>query len=156
MSFPTHETIFGIINYKNKQYDLLTNPLDDIIREKINIYKNKNKCGISTAPWSSNKFEWIVENNKLFLISIKLKLCENQDNLINNIFNTNKLFASYLNDSIKLLVSKKEMKVMHNLKIKMQRDVIILKFNDGKLINSYNKVEEYNLINLKYYIDKED
>ena len=155
MSFPTQETIFGTIIYKDKQYDLLTNPLDKILYQKITQYKKDNDCGISTAPWNNNKFQWIVEDDKLYLVSIKFKLCQNENNLISEIFDTKKLFASYFNDDIKLLVSKKELEQIKNSKVKMQRDILILKFSNGILIDTIDEIEEYKTLNLKCYIKSE-
>ena len=154
MSFPTQDTIFGIIIYKDKQYDLLTNPLDETLYQKITKYKKDNDCSISTAPWNNNKFQWIVEDNKLYLVSIKFKLCQNENNLISEIFDTKKLFASWHNNDVKLLISKKEMEHIKNGKVKIQRDILILKFSNGILIDTINEIEEYKTLNLKYYINE--
>jgi len=155
MSFPTKDTIYGTIIYDNKKYELLNNPLNESLYHKIIQYKDDNNCGISTAPWSVNNFEWLIEDNKIYLISVKLKLCEKKGNIIFDIFNTNKLFASWLNDKIKLLISKKKIETMKNGKIKMQRDILILKFSEGIVTNARKKTEDYQTLNLKYYIDEE-
>ncbi len=155
MSFPIQDTIFGTIIYKDKKYDLLANPLDKILYQKITQYKKDNDCSISTAPWNNNRFQWIIEDDKLYLVSIKFKLCQNKNNLISEIFDTKKLFASWLTDDIKLLISKKEIEHMNNDKVKMQRDILILKFSNGILIDIINTTEEYKTLNLEYYIKSE-
>jgi hypothetical protein len=154
MGFPTKDTVFGTIFYKDNKYDLLTNPLSEKKYQKLNKYKKENNCGMSTASWNVNNFEWIIDNNKLYLIDIKLKLCKNQDNLINEIFKTSKLFANWLNDDIKLLISKKEIEPSKSSKVKMQRDIFVLNFNNGLLIDSNKITEQYQSFNLKYYIEK--
>ena len=152
MSFPTQDTIFGTIIYKDKKYDILNNPLEKTLYQKITQYKKDNDCVISTAPWNNNKFQWIIEDDELYLVSIKFKLCQNKNNLISEIFNIKKLFASWLNDDVKLLISKKEIEHINNGKVKVQRDILILKFSNGILIDTINEIEEYKTLNLEYYI----
>jgi len=155
MSFPIQDTIFGTIIYKDKKYDLLANPLDKILYQKITQYKKDNDCGISTAPWNNNKFQWTIEDNKLYLVSIKFKLCQDKNNLISEIFDTKKLFASWFSDDVKLLISKKEIEHIKNSKVKMQRNILILKFANGVLTDTTNSTEEYQALNLEYYIKSE-
>jgi len=88
MSFPTKDTIFGTIIYKDKQYDLLTNPIYKLLYQKITKYK-------------------------------------------------------------------KEIEHMNNGKVKMQRDILRLKFSNGVLIDIIKKTEEYKTLNLEYYIKSE-
>lgn len=62
MSIPTSETIFGTIEFQNNTYELLSQPLSNEQFEKIKQYKKDNNCAISSAPWSVNKYKWIVED----------------------------------------------------------------------------------------------
>lgn len=153
ISFPTEDTVFGKIQYKNKKYDLLNQPIGKAQSDKINQYKKDNDCGISSAPWSVNKFDWIIKDDKLYLSSIKCKLCKNKENLINNIFNTNELFASWVNKDIKLLVSKKELGNNKQGRMMIEREVLILEFENGSLKKSRLETEQYCLLNLKKYLD---
>ena len=100
-----------------------------------------------------NKFDWIIKDDKLYLSSIKCKLCKNKENLINNIFNTNELFASWVNKDIKLLVSKKELGNNKQGRMMIEREVLILEFENGSLKKSRLETEQYCLLNLKKYLD---
>lgn len=148
MSIPTTETTFGTIEFQNNTYELLSQPLSDEQFEKIKLYKKDNNCGISSAPWSVNKYKWIVEDNKLYLIEIYFKLCEDQSNHIQNIFDTDKLFASWVNREIKLLVSKKDIDDK-----KAKREVIILDIQNGVIKNHTNDVEKYTIPKLRQYME---
>lgn len=147
MSIPTSETIFGTIEFQNNTYELLSQPLSDEQFEKINQYKKDNNCSISSAPWSVNKYKWRVENDKIYLIDIQFKLCENKLNHIENIFDTNKLLASWVNRELKLLVLKED---IDNQKVK--REVIFLDVQKGVIKNCKNITEEYNIPRLRLYI----
>lgn len=154
MSIPTKDTVFGKIQYKNKEYDLLNQPIGKIQSDILNQYKKENNCGISSAPWSVNKFEWIIKDDKLYLSSIKCRLCENQENLISDIFDTNELFASWVNKEIKLLVSKKELGLNKQQKMMIEREVIVLNFENGILKHFQKETEQYPSSSLKYYLDQ--
>lgn len=148
MSFPTSETVFGTIEFQNNSYELLSQPLSDEQFEKIKQYKNDNNCGSSSAPWSVNKYKWVVEDNKLYLIDIRFKLCEDKSNHIQNIFDTDKLFASWVNRELKLLVSKEDIDSK-----KAKREVIVLNVQNGVLKNYKNTLEEYNIPKLRQYME---
>lgn len=148
MSIPTQETVFGTIEFQNKTYDLLSQPLNDKCFEKINKYKKENNCGLSSAPWSVNRYKWIIEDNKLYLVDIHFKLCDDKSNHIQNIFDTDKLFASWVNHELKLLVSKED---IDNKKAK--REVLVLDVQGGIVKNYKNVVEEYNIPRLRQYMD---
>lgn len=153
MSIPTKDTVFGKIQYENKQYDLLSQPIDKIQSDKLNQYKKENNCGISSASWSVNKFEWIIKDGKLYLLSIKCKLCKNQENLISDIFDTNELFAFWVNKDIKLLISKKELGNNNQGRMMIEREVLILSFENGLLNKLKRETEQYRSSSLKNYLD---
>jgi len=154
VSIPTKDTVFGKIQYKNKKYDLLNQPIGKVQSDKLNQYKKDNNCGISSVPWSVNKFEWIIKDDNLYLSSIKCKLCKNKENLINDIFNTSELFASWVNKEITTLVSKKELGNNKQGRMMIEREVLILEFENGSLKKSRLEIEQYRSSNLKNYLDQ--
>ena len=82
MSFSTSTTVYGQIIIEDKIYDLLSQPLGDEQKKTIDDFKKEHNCGISSAPWSVNKYKWILEDNKLYLIVVIFKLCEDKANVI--------------------------------------------------------------------------
>jgi hypothetical protein len=155
MSFPTKDTTFGTIIYKNNKYDLLTNLLSKNEHQKINKYKKENNCTIVMSPNSGNIFEWLIDDNKLYLISIKFRQCKNKTNAIDKIFHTKKLLASWVNSKIKLITSKKELGRNEQKKMIIEREILIMDFQNGVLVNLAKKIEQYSSSSLKYYIDEE-
>lgn len=156
MSIPTKDTIFGQITYKNKQYDLLNQPLGEVQADKLYKYKKKNNCGMSSAPWIVNKFEWIIKDDKLYLSSIKCKMCKNKENLISDIFDTNELFASWVDKDIRLLVSKKELGMNEQKRMMIEIEFLILNFKNGLLKNLKKETEQYRSSSLKHCLDSMD
>ncbi|MEA3387180.1 MAG: hypothetical protein U9Q66_02070 [Patescibacteria group bacterium] len=148
MSFPTTETIFGIIEFENKTYDLLSQPLEDEQFKKIKKYKKENNCGSSSAPWSVNKYKWKVKDSKLYLQEIYFKLCKDKSNHIKNIFTTTNLFASWVSVDVKLLVAKQDID-----KKLASREVIILNIENGVIFKATHDIEEYNIPKLRTYIN---
>ena len=72
MSFPTKDTTFGTIIYKNNKYDLLTNPLSTKEYQKINKYKKENNCAIIMSPTGGNIFEWLINDDKSYLLFLQI------------------------------------------------------------------------------------
>jgi hypothetical protein len=156
MSFPTKDTTFGTIIYKNNKYDLLTNLLSKNEHQKINKYKKENNCAVVMSPTGGNIFEWLIDDDKLYLISVKFKQHINYTiNVIDDIFHTKKLFASWVNSEIKLITSKKELGTDTQKKMIIEREILIMDFQNGILVNLAKEIEQYSSSNLKYYIDKE-
>lgn len=151
MSFSTKDTIWGQIEYNNRKYDLLDRPLSNEIWDKINLYKKENNCGTSSASWSSNKFEWIIEDNKLFISSLKFRFCKNKNNLIPMIFKVEKLYASWVNENIRLVLSKKELDFNQCNEIQIEREILLLSFKNGILLTSSKEIERYISKSLKDY-----
>lgn len=152
MSFPSNDTIWGQIDYNNKKYDLLDRPLSNEIWDKINLYKKENMCGVSSASWSSNKFEWIIEDNNLYISSLKCRLCKNKDNLIPAIFKVDKLQALWVNEDMRLVLSKNELGLNNKGKMIIERELLVLAFKKGILISSSKEIEKYTSKSLKYYL----
>jgi hypothetical protein len=155
MSFPTKDTIFGTIIYKNNKYDLLTNPLSKNEYQKITKYKKENNCTIIMSPTGWNIFEWLIYDDKLYLTSVKFRQCKNKINAIDEIFHTKKLFASWIDDKIKLLISKKELGKDEQKKMIIEREILIIDFQNGILADLTKEIEQYVSQDLKYYIDEE-
>ena len=141
MSVPTSTTIFGQIVIDEQAYDLRTQPLGDEQKKRINDFKKEYKCGISSAPWSVNKYKWILEGNKLYLIEVFFKLCEDKSNLIQKLFATTKLEAQWLNGEIKVWMGDLEDYSNPDKPREKKRKLMILDFIDGMLISS-NEIEE--------------
>ncbi|MGE3301368.1 MAG: hypothetical protein AB7I39_13165 [Arcobacter sp.] len=153
MSIPISTTVFGQITIDDLTFDLLTQPLSDSQFEKIKQFKKDNNCGISSAPWSVNKYKWILEDDKLHLVDVRFKLCEDKSNNIQNIFDTDKLFASWLNKELKVLIHEIPEYNNPNKKREKKRKVLMLKFKDGVII-SKNEIEEiYTSNRLQDYIE---
>jgi len=156
MSFPTKDTTFGTIIYKKNKYDLLTNPLSKNEHQKINKYKKENNCTIIMSPTDGNIFEWLIDDDKLYLISVKFKQhTDYTTNVIDKIFHTKKLLASWINSEIKLIASKKELGRDAQKKMIIEREILIMDFQNGILVNSTKEIEQYSSSSLKYYIDEE-
>jgi hypothetical protein len=134
----------------------LTNPLSKNEHQKINKYKKENNCAIIMSPIGGNIFEWLIDDDKLYLISVKFKQHINYTtNVIDNIFHTKKLLASCVNNEIKLIISKKELGADAQKKMTIEREILIMDFQNGILVNSTKEIEQYSSSSLKYYIDEE-
>lgn len=152
MSIPISTRIFGQITIDDITFDLLSQPFSDEQFEKIKQFKKDNKCGISSAPWSVNKYKWIVEDDKLYLVDVRFKLCEDKSNHIQNIFDTDMFFASWLNKELKVLIHEIPEYNNSNKKREKKRKVLMLNFKDGVII-SKNEIEEIYISNkLQDYI----
>lgn len=81
--------------------------------------------------------------NKLYLRSLEFKLFEHLGNLIVTIFNQDRLFASWVNSDVRLVVSKKDLGISANSYIEFEREILILSFSNGVLIESKKEVERY-------------
>lgn len=141
MSFPTSTTIFGQIVIDEQVYDLRSQPLGDEQKKRINDFKKEHNCGISSSPWSVNKYKWILEGNKFYLIEVFFKLCEDKSNLIQKLFATTKLEAQWLNGEIKVWMGDLEDYSNPDKPREKKRKLMILDFIDGMLISS-NEIEE--------------
>lgn len=154
MSIPRKGTVFSKLTFEDKEYSSFSNPLSDEIREKIQIYKKTKNLPYSSAPWVFNKYRWIVEDGKLYLNYIHL-LDDDKDNCIKEIVGNVKIFASWVNEDVKLLLSKQDIeKIRDNfteLELKaintkgralVQRDIKVLSFTDGQLTRIEEKITE--------------
>jgi hypothetical protein len=150
MSFPTKDAVFGKIVYKNREYGVLNRPFTEKELKKINGYLKENNCGYSSANWRSYYFKWIIEDKKLYLVSIKLETCKNGKNLINQIFNTNKWFINF-NGGIDVVESKKILKRVDKNFVMKERKIFTLNFQNG-VLNSESEIvrEEYLALNFDF------
>lgn len=153
MSFSTSTTVYGQIIIEDKIYDLLSQPLGDEQKKTIDDFKKEHNCGISSAPWSVNKYKWILEDNKLYLIEVIFKLCEDKSNLIQKLFATTKLEAQWLNGEIKVLMGDLEDYSNPDKPREKKRKLMILDFIDGMLISSREIEEIYTTNRLLDYLE---
>lgn len=175
MSLPNKGTTFGKLKFNNHIYEIFSRPLSDDIADKIKKYKKLHKVGMTTNPWHTNKYEWEIINNKIYLTFIYLfdgfKNFHNAKlkNYIFDIFGTDKIFADWLNKDIKLLISKKDILEPDNTMTEeekyaiatkgrafVQREVKVLSFSNGELINESDCfIEKYiEKMRLKDYIEE--
>lgn len=182
MSLPRRGTTFGEIEINGETYKIFNCPLSDEIVEKLYKYKT-NGAGINTsAPWFTDAYKWSIVNNKLYLnemniLSFDRELYEksmaeggefyvakskilkidscSKKNIIQELFNTDKLFAEWQNKDIKLLLKEE---ILH-CEIKGRKDYIkmnsrVLKFKDGVLVSTHDEIEEFAKISFKNYIEE--
>jgi len=76
-------------------------------------------------------------------------------NIINELFNTDKLFAQWQNKDIRLLLSQETDDVQNDkFREKVTMNLRILKFKDGVLIATYDEIEEFTRRQLKNYVEE--
>lgn len=153
MSFLTSTTVFGQIIINNKSYDLLSQPLSDEEFKKIKQFKKENNCAISSAPWKVNKYKWILENNKLYLIEVFFILCKDKSNLIQKVFDTTKLEAQWLNEEIKIWMQDLEDYSNQDKPREKKRKLMTLDFKDGVLVSFQERDEIYTTNKLLDYLE---
>ena len=68
------------------------------------------------------------------------------------IFEKNRLKAKWFSGDVKLLISSKLIKTEKNKRRLYQREIFILSFKNGKLIEYKTDIEKYTQCNLKDYI----
>ncbi|MBD3830923.1 MAG: hypothetical protein IE890_10630 [Arcobacter sp.] len=153
MSFSTSTTVYGQIIIEDKIYDLLSQPLGDEQKKTIDDFKKEHNCGISSAPWSVNKYKWILEDNKLYLIEVIFKLCEDKSNVIEKVFSTKELEAIWLSSELQVLIEDYKDYSNPDKPRERKRKLMILDFNDGILISSREIEEIYTTNRLLDYLE---
>ena len=150
MGTPNKNRVFGQIKYKNKLYDIvISSLLNQEIQSIIQKFKRDKNCTTSSAPWLHEKYHWNVENDKIYLESIRFDLCS-YDNQIINIFGKNKLFANWV-QKVYLLESQKLLK-RDGVNTYYQRKILVLYFENGILFRTKIHSEDYVIKELKNYI----
>jgi len=163
MSYIRGDTTWGSIKIDKKTYEILYNTCPKI-PDKAWEYKQKHNffAGFGNPRRYSN-YEVMIKNNKLYLTNIEFREHKKSgqlfwsDNLINNIFNKEKIFLKNQNSEIKLLVNK-EIKNLCNIQTKgefhsIKMQLLILNFKNGELISSSNKEVYTSYRALKNYIE---
>ena len=167
MSMPTTGTTFGKLKLDNIDYNIFNLPISEDIIVKIQDYKKEHKLGYTSAPWIANKYEWFIEDNKLYLKYMHF-FNDPQDNAMDSIFGISPLFAEWVDEEIKILISKKDILEADNTiteneinavnkqgRILVDREVKILSFSKGILKSvSPTLTERYTQRQLKYYIER--
>ena len=179
MGIPTKGTVFGQIELDEKIYDIITSPISDKIREDIHKYRSENHCISSSASFLNDGYRWVVEDDKLYLTAInisclnkeyiaKLEAREegkefsneekreyfsnyNKQNILESLFNTDKLFAEWFSGEIEVVLESDEV-------IKNNRKFVTLKLNilttiEGKVVSSKETIEKYDIRHLDYIVE---
>lgn len=81
--------------------------------------------------------------------------CMGKKNIIQELFNTDKLFAQWQNKDIKLLLSQETNTIEDNkLREKVTMNLRVLKFKDGVLTATNDEIEEFTHRTLKNYVEE--
>jgi len=163
MSWIRGDATWGTIQINNKTYEILHSTCAEI-PNKAGKYRQKHSFmgGFGNKSRFIN-YEVMIKDNKLYLTSIKFRKHNKYrelfwtDNLINDIFNKEKIFLKNQNSEIKLLINK-EIKNLCNIETKrefhsIKMQLLVLNFKNGELISSSNKEEYTSFRVLKNYID---
>ena len=150
MSVPKKNTTWGEVLYEGEIYGVLDGfHLSEEMWEKYEQYNGDKRCIKSTAPWSTMKINWSIEEDKLYLIG----LCE--EGLLTELFSTEKILADWVAE-MKLLV--KHRKVCKTYKKKNsylnEMDTLYLSLNQGDIVDKKSETELYTSIEMKNYIDR--
>ncbi len=153
MSVPAKNTIWGEILYDGKIYGVLDGfHLNEVIWEKYNQYNGDlEECFKSTAPWTSAKPTWSIEEGKLYLTG----LC--REGLPTELFDGKRIFADWVSE-MKLLV--KHQKVCKTYERKNsylnKMDILHLSLNQGNIVDIRSETEYYTSLEVKNYMDSEE
>ena len=160
MSKPMRDTIYGTVSFENDEFGVLEHfHLDKTRWKKIKEF-GKPEIYYPFVSWKNYQPQWCIENGKLYLIDISL-ICENHT--MKKTFGTNKLFAEWVNEPMKLLVKKSKQKptvvnsgeAAEKTAYEVIMDILILDFEDGVLKGSESKQENYRT-GLKNYLEECD
>ncbi len=157
MSRPMRDRIYGTVSFENDEFGVLEHfHLDETRWKKIKEF-GKPKNYYPFTSWKNYQPQWCVEDGKLYLIDISLTCAKDT---MKETFGTNKLFAKWVNESMKLLAKKSKQKpiVVHSGELgektvyEVTMDILILDFEDGILKGKESKQENYRT-RLKNYLE---
>ncbi|ADV46181.1 hypothetical protein [Nitratifractor salsuginis] len=152
MSIPSKDTIWGYLKYKGKSYGVLSAPITDELRERINrCNQEKELLPYTSAPWRYKK-EWSLEDGKLYLTKLY------SEEFHKEVFGTiEKVFADWV-DRMEILIEDRRIckTYQHQGEYLHEIRYIELNFDKGVLIDSYEKSELYTRIDLVNYIERND
>ena len=157
MSKPMRDTTYGTVSFENDEFGVLEHfHLDKTRWKKIKEF-GKPEIYYPFASWKNYQPQWCVENGKLYLIDISLTCAKDT---MKETFGTNKLFAKWVNESMKLLVKKSKQKPIvvnsgepgEKTAYEVTMDILILDFEDGILKGTESKQENYRT-RLKNYLE---
>ena len=160
MSKPMRDTIYGTVSFENDELGVLEQfHLDEIRWKKIKEF-GKPAIYYPFASWKNYQPQWCVEDGKLYLIDISLTFAKDT---MKEICGTNKLFAKWVNEPMKLLVRKSKQKAIvvnseeaaEKTVYEVTMDILILDFEDGILKGTESKQENYRT-RLKNYLEELD
>lgn len=158
MSKPMRDTIYGTVSFENDEFGVLEHfHLDETRWKKI---KKLGKPEIYSpfSSWNNYQPQWCIEGGKLYLTDISITGVKDT---MKEIFGTNKLFAKWVNEAMKLLVKKSKQKpivvnsgeMAEKTVYEITMDTLILDFEDGILKGSESKQESYRT-GLKNYLEE--
>ena len=153
MSVPAKNTIWGEVLYEGKTYGVLDGfHLNEDIWEKYNQYNSDlEECFKSTAPWTSAKPTWSIEEGKLYLTG----LC--REGLPTELFDGKRILADWISE-MKLLVKYQKVCKTYERKNSYlnKMDILHLSLNQGNIVDMRSETEYYTSIELKNYINNEE
>ena len=176
MSRPTKDTIWGSLIYEEQEFKVLGGyHLTEELNQKIHSYREKRNPLIRVLSPIHYWLQWEVIDSKLYLVDIELfgiafhnavdkenMHPEENTGVVQKIFGTDRMFAKWVNEPIKLLIKKSKQK--HFLIHKGTRwekmvhettmDLLILEFEEGILKST--KHEEETFRGLKNYLEEEE
>ena len=149
MSVPRKNSTWGDVLYKGEIYGVLDGfQLSEEMWKKYEQYSGNKRCIKSTAPWSTMKVSWSIEEDNLYLT----ELCG--EGLLTELFGKEKILADWV-DEMKLLV--KHQKVCKTYEKKNsylnEMDILYLSLNQGDIVDMHKETELYTSIEMKNYID---
>jgi len=157
MSKPMRDTIYGTVSFENDEFGVLEHfHLDEIRWKQIKEF-GKPEIYYPFSSWKNYQPQWCIENGKLYLINISLTCTEDK---MKETLGTNKLFAKWVNEPMKLLVKKSKQKPIivnrgeagKKTAYEVTMDILILDFEDGILKGTESKQENYRT-GLKNYLE---
>jgi len=158
MSKPMRDTLYGTVSFENDEFGVLEHfHLDEIRWKQIKEF-GKLKIDYPFASWKNYQPQWCVEDGKLYLIDISLT---RTNDTMKETFGTNKLFAEWVNEPMKLLVKKSKQKPIvfnsgesaEKTVYEITMDTLILDFEDGILTGRESKQENHRT-GLKNYLEE--
>lgn len=150
MSVSEKSTIWGELLYQGKIYGVLDGfHLSEEMWEKYEQYSGNKGCVKSTAPWSTMKVNWSIEEDKLYLTG----LCE--EGLLTELFGSEKILADWVG-KMKLLVKHRKVCKTYEKKNTYlnEMDTLHLSLNQGDIEDKHSETELYTSIEMKNYIDR--
>jgi len=140
----------NILSFDQELYEKLIAEAGGEITEE-NKHHSKNRVSHSSDRTLEDIKEALkVDKSIVFRINSMGK-----KNIIQELFNTDKLFAQWQNKDIKILLSQESYNIENDkIREKVIQNVRVLKFQDGVLTGTSDEIEEYTHRPLKNYVER--